>query len=322
MPNIRAVQTFKVDAVPRDDSLTALLVPDLPMLAKPCCDPNTIAAAINEYLYEEKYDGERMLVAAFNSLEKKCFTRTLKLSNIFKAGLTLSEGFGNCIFDGELIYLDSHGRIVPICDTGNRNNLRIQYMVFDVQMINGANVAHVPLVERQTLLRKCLIESESVRISKATKCSDLATTLAAFDLVCANGGEGLMLKHSSSVYSPNRRLWVKLKSLHLKQNRDEFELYAYKLRNDKNGIPNILDCGYFERKTGQYVHVSNVSSGIDNEKRNKLRLLSDSNTGLFRSPLIVTIVADKITAGKSLRHPSLYRIRTDLDSVDTSKFDI
>lgn len=260
-----------------------------------------------------------MLSIVYGIGGQKCFTRTLKTSYIFKNNIVLNNGFYNCIFDGELVYLDQFGAIVAICDTGSRTALQMQYVVFDVQMVNGENISHLPLMDRKVLLDKCLIESDLVKISKYTKCINAELTMDAFDVVFKNGGEGLMLKHSCGPYIPNRREWVKLKSLHIKLNRDEFDLYAYKLKLDKNGVPNILDCGYFD-SNGKYIHVSNVSSGINYEKRLKLKLLSDSNTGLFYNRVIVTIIADKITIGKSLRHPSLYRIRSDIDEADISKF--
>lgn len=323
MPKIEALHTFKssdncIDLLGGSDlTMVSVLVPDLPMLAKPVALDKLLN--ISEYIYEEKYDGERMLSIVSCAGKQQCFTRTLKLSFIFKNNILLSDGFHNCIFDGELVYLDQQGNIVAICDTGARSALQTQYMVFDVQIVNGSNVSHLPLLERKALLSKCLLESDMVKISEYTKCTSADNTMVAFDKVFARGGEGLMLKHSAGCYAPNRREWVKLKSLHIKSNREEFELYAYKFKLDKNGVSNILDCGYFDRNN-KYVHVSNVSSGINNEMRLKLKLLSDSNTGLFYTRLIVTIIADKITTGKSLRHPSLYRIRTDLDDVDVSKF--
>ncbi|ATY70210.1 DNAlig [Tomelloso virus] len=317
MPNIEQMQSIKPQNSPICNSvMIKTIVPNLPMLASPV-EPHNITA-LDEYVYEEKYDGERMLAIAFDSHTIKCFTRNLKLSNIFKHPLPLKEGYTNCIFDGELIYLDDEGKILPICDTGTRSILQLQYRIFDLQMLNGENVMHLPLLKRKQLLSNCLYETEIVKLTRFTQCQNIATTMEAFDQVCADGGEGLMLKHCNSNYMPDVRKWFKLKSLHLKERRQDFDLYAYRLKKDKNGVPNILDCGYFDE--GSYVHVSNVSSGIDGEKRVKLKLLSDPATGLFKNRVIVTIHADKITLGKSLRHPSLYRIRTDLSSVDISNF--
>lgn len=319
MPNIDDVNVIKscVGYTTTTNTLDTLSTPQLPMLANPK-DPNLIEN-ISEYVYEEKFDGERMLAVVWNSARKKCFTRTLQQSNIFKHNITLKSDFTMCIFDGELVYLDKFDRLVPICDTGARRTLKVQYRVFDIQMMNGECVHHKPLLQRKKLISECLNTDEFVQISKFTECDTLDKTMAAFHSVCSAGGEGLMLKHINGHYVPNRREWIKVKSLHLKFNRDEYELYAYRFKDDKNGVRNILDCGYFDGDNN-YIHVSNVSSGINNELRNRLKLMSDPVTGLFIQKVIVTIVADKITTHKSLRHPSLYRIRTDIDTIDISKF--
>lgn len=324
MPNIIEPRPFKqFEKSSRDKFelniklIDSVLIPKPPMLAKPE-DPNNIQQ-IENYVYEEKYDGERMLTIVFDNDNKKCFTRNLKISNIFKNKISLNFGFHHCILDGELVYLDDNGQIVSICDTGSRAALQTQYIVFDVQMINGEDVTNKSLLERKKLLSDSLIETHFVKISKYVQCSTLDTTLSAFDNVCFRNGEGLMLKYIHDCYTPDCRRWIKLKRLHLKQNRDEYDLYAYKFKKDKNGVCNILDCGYFDSQNN-YVHVSNVSSGIDNQKRNRLRLLSDPNTGLFYNRTIVTIIADKVTNSKSLRHPSLNKIRNDIDLIDISKF--
>lgn len=318
MPEIALIPTFSL-SIERDANqmIDKLVVPNLPMLAKPE-NPNQITN-INNYIYEEKYDGERMLTVVFKNNEKKCFTRTLRISNIFKHNILLNPGYYNCIFDGELVYTRIDGTILPICDTGCRNPLPTKYIIFDVQMINGENILHKPLLERKKLLEQCLIETNLVQISKYTKCSTLALTMDVFNQVCAKGGEGLMLKNINECYTPNRRQWIKLKKLHIIEERNEYDLYAYKFKLDKNGVRNILDCGYFD-SNDTYVHVTNVSSGINNNLRNKLKLLSDENTGLFCSKLIVTIFADKVTNTKSLRHPVLHKIRNDIISVDYSMF--
>lgn len=297
--------------------LNNLLTPNLPMLAHPM-DPKRLTD-LSEYVYEEKFDGERMIAMVFDNRTKKCFTRTLKVSNIFKNGIILADGYSNCIFDGEVVYMNDEGKIVAICDTGIRSALRMQYKIFDVQMVNGENVMHKPLIERKHLLEKCIVPSEFVTISKMYKCTTLEKLMQEFNKVCDDNGEGLMLKHSRECYSPNRRVWIKLKKMHLKENREEFELFAHQFKRDKNGIFNILDCGYYD-SSDNYKHVTNVSSGINAEKRNYMRLLIDENTGMFRAKTIVTIIADKITANKSLRHPSLLKIRNDLDGIDTTKF--
>jgi ATP-dependent DNA ligase len=295
-----------------------LLKPHKPMLAKPIVDVRTID--FKECIYEEKYDGERLLVVVFDNFKKKCYTRTLKESNAFKYNITLQPGYYNCVFDGEMIYLNDVGEIVSYCDTGIRNSLKLQYRIFDVQMVNGNNVMYENLLERKRLLAKCLLENEHVKISKHFECVNEQTTMKAFRQVITSNGEGLMVKRKDETYVVDRRCWLKMKPLHIDQhNREEYDLYVHRIKNDKNNIKNILECGYYD-KDDRFVLVTNVSCGMNFERRNRLRLLSDPVTGLMNTRVIVTLVADKRTANGSLRHPSLLKIRDDLDTIDCTPF--
>lgn len=295
-----------------------ILKPSLPMLAKPI-EPKSINFTSN-YVYEEKFDGERMLATIIANGTTQLYSRRLTLSNIFRYNIELTRDTINCIVDGELIYLDGNGKIVPICDTGVRSGCKIQYRIFDIQWLNGSNVMGRPLIERKELLSRTIVPSETVKLVDFHECINLEYTMSAFNLITASGGEGLILKLKNEPYIANTRKWIKLKSLHINRHKDEYELFAYRFICDKNGIRSILECGYFD-DNGTFVHVTNVSSGINAEKRTQLNLLADSVTGIFNRRLVVTLHADKITAvNRSLRHPCLYRIRYDIATINYAIF--
>jgi ATP-dependent DNA ligase len=315
--NITTAEIIDNNVVLTEDIGMLLLKPQKPMLAKPVVDVKTIN--YEACVYEEKYDGERLLAVVVNNTKKKCYTRTLKESNAFKFNIILHKGHHNCVFDGELIYLNDNGDIVSFCDTGIRNSLKLQYRVFDVQMVDGRNVMYETLMERKRLLVECLMEDEHVKISKHYECLNEQTTMQAFNKVISNNGEGLMVKTKDETYIVDRRCWFKLKPLHIHHNKEEYDLYAYRIKPDKNNILNILECGYYD-KDDRFVLVTNVSCGMNFSRRNMFRLLSDPATGLMKSRIIVTLSADKKTANGSLRHPSLLKIRTDLDQIDCTPF--
>lgn len=295
-----------------------LLKPSPPMLAKPI-DPKKIDFTCG-YVYEEKFDGERMLATIMSDTKIHFYTRRLTQSNIFRYPICLAQSVMNCIVDGELVYLDDFNKIIPICDTGRRSQCKIQYRIFDIQWFNGTNVTGKSLVERKKLLTQAIVPNENVQIVDYVECVDSVKTMEQFDMVTRNGGEGLILKLKDEPYISDSRNWIKLKSLHINRHKEEYELYARRFMCDKNGIRSILECGYFN-DDGTYVHVTNVSSGIDAEKRTKLNLLADPVTGIFSRRLVVTLHADKITmANRSLRHPCLYRIRHDIVAINDAIF--
>lgn len=323
-----------------------VVMPKRPMLAKPITNFDDFEP--KNWIFEEKYDGERLLTVVYdNQTNIVCYTRNLKKSTIFRGSILLNPGYKNCIFDGELVYMRGDD-IVSICDTGNRNALKAQYRIFDIQMMNGYDVRCKALDERKRLLDRIICETDNVRISKYHECIDIPTIMRHFDRITKSGGEGLMLKSLDQSYVCDSRIWLKVKVLHLRDHLEEYELYAHRFIKDCNGILNILDCGYYLAQCGcenvsgaiadiwmkrlskeictkkphniRYVHVTNVSSGINYNLRNKLKLMSDPTTGYFYNRVIVTLVADKLTSNKSLRHPSLYKIRNDLTDIDVGKF--
>lgn len=380
---------------------------NLPMLAAPIrrvADLDLYANAQKQYIVEEKYDGERMLllVNKVNSDDdtastssslffpklaniQRCYSRTLKQHAHFKYRVQFKTNakMTSCILDGELVYIDDSvvpARLVPICDTGNRMALKQRYYVFDIQMLNNINVMNLDLMARKHLLQILIEPTEQCHLSPFTIVPESSAELLEHfkNVVSPNlestaiGCEGLMLKNSTIAYVPDsRKYWFKMKSLHLQEHKDEYELYAHCFLRDKNNIYNILDCGYYyysnddalddggdAARKQHFKHIVYVSSGINNANRTRLQLMlkqdqtvsaeatadnksstppntdDDDNAKTttavsggggngteFQTRVIVTIIADKITANGHLRHPSFKQIRTDLTSIDVSAFE-
>lgn len=295
-------------------TLTLALMPSLPMLAQVL---NLVKIKFDDnYIFEEKYDGERLLSVVYSNdnSEIAFYTRTLKRT-IFSHKIILNNFYHNCIFDGEMVFVNINGDIVPICNTGNRNEHQMQYRIFDVQFVNGISVHFKPLNERKKLLTQCLSETSHVKIAKYYNCISKENTMREFDKITGSGGEGLIIKHFHKPYMPNIRHWIKLKNLHINERKEEFDLYLHRILNDKNNVPNILECGYYDNKS-TFKLVCKVSSGINNLTRNSIKLLVDTNNGYFKNKIIGTIIADKITKNKSLRHPIFKCLRLDLTTID------
>lgn len=278
----------------------------------------------DELLLEEKFDGERML--AFVCAEDgrhRCYTRNLKVCNIFPHIIQI-KGIENCIVDGEVVYTDHvTGAIIPICDVKSRNAMHIQYRIFDIQSLNGENIMHKSLLERKDLLTKHVMVDKHVRLSKWELCRTHENVLKIFASVTSDiNAEGLMLKHIHGTYKPNVREWLKMKALNILANKHDYDLYIHRFLPDKNGILSILDCGYYNGPSNNdYVHVVYVSGGINNDIRTKLTLMCDEKTHYMLHRQIVTLHADRrVTSNKSLRHPTVHRLRNDLDTIDISCF--
>lgn len=303
------------------------LTPSPPMLARPVRsfeDASLVSLCRNgtQSIYEDKYDGERLLCAIDRNRVTTFYTRTLKPTT-FPYEVTLNPGYADCVLDGERVYVDTvSGALVPLCDTGSRNNLMQYYRVFDVQHVNGRHMFGTPLHERKRLLAACVNESRNVLLAPYTVCTSLDSLREAFRRTVLAGGEGLMVKPLDAVYTPDRReQWLKLKTLHLHEYKEEFDLYAHRALKDKNGLYGVLECGYYAPDTSAFVRVCKVGSGFSASVRNRIRLLVDPSTGLFKRRTIVSLSADKITdRNRSLRHPSVLAFKLDRNVVDVSRF--
>lgn len=274
-----------------------------------------------EYLCEEKFDGERLLtIVPLNTtvtVRAQFYSRALKrqANSVFPHEIRLQpEQRHDCMLDGELVYVDPKTeRPIAVCDTGRRACLRVEYRVFDILYVDGHPVYCKPLAERKRLLNESLVETEHVKIVPYRTVDSVERLWAMFDEVVndRNGGEGLMLKRKNEEYRPGERAWTKMKSLHIVGRREEFDLWLHRLLPDKNGIANVLECGYYD-ENGEFRLICRTSSGIDSTTRHQLRMLTNEQ-GYFERPTMATIVADKITEQRrSLRHPIFHRLRLDL----------
>lgn len=295
------------------------------MLAKPIKTRNFSEklGTCDDWIVEEKYDGERLLVT-YNTPDSLQIKQSRFLKDItdgvafqHRVNLKTVGDWHHCVFDGELVYRDANSHdIVSMCETGNRvTNLYSTYIIFDIQYFNGEDVREKPLIARKQLLDAIVERSQYVQLSEWRLIDDWQSVSRQFDEVCARGGEGLMLKRKNESYRANKRFWIKVKPLHIEDVRRDYELFAHKLIKDKNGIFNVIYCGFYNNfeDSESFVRVCGVSSGINGFTRNILQQLIDSR-GLFRERQIVTIVADKKTVYGHLRHPVFERLRFDLDA--------
>lgn len=268
-----------------------------------------------QYLLEEKYDGERLLIS-IKGLQVTFFSRTMNKINCMvpRRAFHLNERFAtSCIVDGERVYTDPEtGSIVRFCNTGQRHHYNEVIYVFDIQELNGASVMHETLLKRKSLLSTCLIYNDSVKCAIYDQVSSYSMLMDKFnDVVKNNNGEGLMLKLLHSPYIPfNRAFWIKMKKLHIIELKEEYDLYAYKFIPDKNGIFNIVDCGLYD-ENDVYHHIVNVSSGMDKSKRSKLYayLASNGKNEFPHKAVVVSVTGDCVTErNKSIRHPTLVKV--------------
>lgn len=291
-----------------------------PMLAKPVRSFDDrlfrwddIESRAVSAIVEEKFDGERLICCVLDG-GVTYLSRNLKRTE-FRGLVDLMPGFNNCVYDGERVYVEPSTReIVALTDVKRRSSYDEMYIIFDVQIINGVTVYDKTLLERKAILKSSVRENSYVRLAQYWSCESVEFMKERFYEVIRRKGEGLMFKFVNGVYESNCRSWLKVKRMHLVDECEEFDLYAVRAIKNKNGFYTVLECGYYE-SDDKFVRVCKVSSGITRAIRERLHVIADEESGNLNPHIIVTVKGDHVTAKNSLRHPTLLRVRDDLEKI-------
>ena len=175
-----------------------------------------------DWIFELKHDGFRSLAYIENGqcrlVSRRC--------NVYKSFDALRKSFGqlqveNAILDGELVYLDSHGHS-QFSELLYRRAQPVFY-VFDLVWLNGKDLRQLPLMERKQHLRDLIQTSGNPDLIYAQFVEESGTAL--YREICERDLEGIVCKRKSSVYSKDRRAWLKVKNRNYTQAKDRQELF-------------------------------------------------------------------------------------------------
>ena len=177
--------------------------------------------------------------------------------------------------------------------------------VFDVLALDGADLRSTPLAERRRAL-EVLAERFPANVG-LTPLADEPAEL--WDFVVAHRLEGVMAKRLSSLYRPGRSHdWVKIKAVQSVSCLVGGVDYAPDVPDE----PRSLQLFLVDEHDGELVPIGKASAGVAPAVKAQIR------AGLKQPPLIVEVEYSDVTATRTLRHPVLRRVRTDLDVLDCS----
>ncbi|KJK25129.1 ATP-dependent DNA ligase [Burkholderiaceae bacterium 16] len=308
----------------RSAALPLLLAPQLATLVdKP-------PAADDEWLYEIKFDGYRLL-ARVDGKKVRLFTRngndwTGKLRGLAQAvaGLGLQSGW----LDGEIVIADKHGRtdFQALQNAFENAQLdKIRYFLFDLPYCNGFDLRKVPLSVRRDMLRRALTArpSDHLRFSESFEASAAELLPAA----CKLRLEGVIGKRADAPYVSGRsRSWIKLKCTQ----RQEFLVVGYTdPAGSRQGIGALLLGVHDER--GRLRYAGKVGTGFDADTlsslaRKLVALRQDASpldsacagepagrmpSHWVKPKLVAEISFDSWTQEGRVRHAVFHGLRTD-----------
>jgi bifunctional non-homologous end joining protein LigD len=166
-----------------------------------------------DWIFEVKWDGYRA-VAEIQGKDVLLYSRNgISFNKRFPPIVDALRKFGfDAVLDGEVVVVDDQGRsdfqaLQHYQDSGSGHLL---YYVFDLLYFQGHDLTSLPLVRRKELLKKILPSSPKIRFS-----DHVGNEGALFYRVAKEKGlEGIMAKHSQSVYEAGRRSgqWLKVKT--------------------------------------------------------------------------------------------------------------
>lgn len=218
----------------------------------------------DDYLYQVKWDGVRMLAyieaGRVTLINKRHHDRTLQYPELQELPAHIKAH--HAILDGEIVVLkEGKPSFTSVMSRDNlrdamrieqvRKSLPINYMVFDLLLLNGDDLTHQTLEYRQELLDKTIRAGNWLHLVEDF---DQGTVL--FDTICQMGMEGIVAKQRRGHYVAGKRHhdWFKIKY----RRRGVCRVGGYTLRG---AVVNSLLLGW-QQENG-LLYVGRAGSGLN-----------------------------------------------------------
>jgi bifunctional non-homologous end joining protein LigD len=277
------------------------------------------------WIYEEKYDGVRMLAYKEGSkvtlISRNAIDRTDRYPKIAEVIGKLKPD--TLALDGEIVIFDSEK--VSRFQFLQKGYGRPTIALFDCIYRDGKDLRKAPLSERRKALEQSVGVSPNLILSARLD----PDGIKAFDIAKRKGFEGLIAKDLSSTYVPGRSpWWLKVKV----RKEDEFVIGGFTKPSGTRHFFGALLLGVYAR--GKLDYVGKVGTGFDEEtlkslykrfsalKRSASPFTSNvrEKGATFLAPkLVAQIGYTESTSDGKLRHPVYLGLRDDKDAKDVTR---
>lgn len=296
---------------------------------------------------EDKFDGIRaQLHIAAGRVE--IFTRDLRpatdqFADVARAGRALPN---RVILDGEILAYEA-GRKLSFFDLQKRlgrktlddlflgrSDIPVIYKAFDLLHLDGASLLKEPLAARRRLLEQLHFPA-GIEVAATHFVHSANDIEAAFQMARRRGNEGLMIKDSTSLYTPGRRglAWLKLKKEFAAL--DVVVVGAETGHGKRSHVLSDYTFAVRDDATGALLTIGKAYSGLTDEEIEQLTEHFESTTlvnhGRYREvkpDTVLEIAFDSVqpsarhSSGLALRFPRIKAIRHDKSpaEIDTVTF--
>jgi len=277
------------------------------------------------WVYEEKYDGVRMLAYKERSkvslISRNAIDRTERYPKIAEEIAKLKAD--TLALDGEIVIFDEDK--VSRFQFLQKSEGQPTFAVFDCIYRDGKDLRKATLSERRDVLEKSVKPSASLILSARLD----ADGVKAFEIAKKKGFEGLIAKDLASKYVSGRSpAWLKVKV----RKEDEFVIGGFTAPSGARHYFGALLLGVYSR--GKLEYVGKVGTGFDEEtlkalykkfgslKRTEASFDSDvkEKDATFIAPkLVAQIGYTEWTGDGKLRHPVFLGLRDDKSAKDVKR---
>lgn len=215
----KSLKKEKIDQVRLREAMESEELKDAPVNPMPHRIKPMLATLVREsfdhpdWIFEVKWDGYRA-VAEIRDGDVSLYSRNLlslnrKFSPVADA---LSKLRFEGVLDGEIVAVDDEGRpdFQMLQNYQKTGSGHLIYCVFDLLYFQGHDLTNLPLIKRKELLKKILPSNPKIRFSDHVSQDGVLF----FNAAREKGLEGVVAKHSQSVYQAGRRSsrWRKVKT--------------------------------------------------------------------------------------------------------------
>lgn len=294
-------------------------------------------------LAEHKLDGSRLQIHKWGTRIWLYSRRGIEKSQSFPELMDITREFKaqNIIVDGEVLAMDTDGKILPFQsllrrttmtklpkEGMSRNEVRVTIRIFDILFLNGRELAAQTLSQRREFLVN-IIPSEYLVESK--DCRNEVELMGFYEKALEQGCEGIVVKNLDSTYEFGQRSngWLKLKP-----ERDTIDCTLIKALHGKGRRAGLYSSFLMairhqtEKKLYTIGKVSNLPENTMEELKRIVEstITSNDDEGFFIKPSIVLEVtfqevqiSEDYTSGYALRVPKVVRFRPDknVDEIDS-----
>jgi bifunctional non-homologous end joining protein LigD len=289
-----------------------------PMLATVIKEPFDDPA----WIFEVKWDGYRALAEIRDGVVSLYSRNGISFNKKFSPIVeSLRKSGFDAVMDGEIVVVDDQGRsdfqkLQHYQDPGSGPLI---YYVFDLLYFQGHDLTGLPLLRRKELLKKVLPSSPKIRFSDHVAQEGILFYQVSRD----KGLEGIIAKHSQSVYETGKRSrqWLKVKT----RPTQEGVIAGFTEPGGGRKYFGALVLGVYEGD--ELISIGNVGGGFSSKQLKDIReqlapliqkecpftVMPETNTPVtwVKPELVCEVTLSGWTEDAVMRQPSFLRLRED-----------